>query len=191
MPYLHLPFQSGADRILAAMNRKHTAADYLALVDAHPRGPPRPGAVDRYHRRLSRRDRGRVRGHAGAGGAGRLRAGLLVQVQPAARHAGRRHGRRRCPTTVKIERLHRLQDLLERQQTAFNSSCVGTVVPVLFERAGPPSRPAGRPLALSASRSRAQRILRCLGASWRLQSRAPDPIVCRDALRIEPSQVSA
>ena len=28
MPYLHLPFQAGADRILAAMNRKHTAADY-------------------------------------------------------------------------------------------------------------------------------------------------------------------
>ena len=33
MPYLHLPFQSGADRILAAMNRKHTARDYLDLVD--------------------------------------------------------------------------------------------------------------------------------------------------------------
>ena len=32
MPYLHLPFQSGADRILAAMNRKHTARDYLDLV---------------------------------------------------------------------------------------------------------------------------------------------------------------
>ena len=32
MPYLHLPFQAGADRILAAMNRKHTAADYLRLV---------------------------------------------------------------------------------------------------------------------------------------------------------------
>ena len=32
MPYLHLPFQAGADRILAAMNRKHTAGDYLALV---------------------------------------------------------------------------------------------------------------------------------------------------------------
>ena len=40
------------------------------------------------------------------------------------------------PEAAKIERLHRLQDLLDRQQTAFNSSCVGTVVPVLFERAG-------------------------------------------------------
>ena len=32
MPYLHLPFQAGSDRILAAMNRKHTAAEYRALV---------------------------------------------------------------------------------------------------------------------------------------------------------------
>ena len=40
------------------------------------------------------------------------------------------------PEAVKIERLHRLQDLLDRQQTAFNSSCVGKVMPVLFERQG-------------------------------------------------------
>jgi tRNA-2-methylthio-N6-dimethylallyladenosine synthase len=33
MPYLHLPVQSGSDRILKAMNRKHTAADYLRLVE--------------------------------------------------------------------------------------------------------------------------------------------------------------
>ena len=33
MPYLHLPIQTGADRILAAMNRRHTVADYLSLVD--------------------------------------------------------------------------------------------------------------------------------------------------------------
>jgi tRNA A37 methylthiotransferase MiaB len=33
MPYLHLPVQSGSDRMLAAMNRQHTAADYLRLID--------------------------------------------------------------------------------------------------------------------------------------------------------------
>ena len=33
MPQLHLPVQSGSDRILAAMNRRHTAADYLAVID--------------------------------------------------------------------------------------------------------------------------------------------------------------
>jgi tRNA-2-methylthio-N6-dimethylallyladenosine synthase len=38
--------------------------------------------------------------------------------------------------SVKIERLHRLQDLLERQQTAFNSACIGTTLPVLFASKG-------------------------------------------------------
>src|SRR5690606_13275445 len=33
MPYLHLPVQSGSDRILKAMNRRHTAAEYLDLID--------------------------------------------------------------------------------------------------------------------------------------------------------------
>ena len=40
------------------------------------------------------------------------------------------------PEGVKLERLHRLQELLDRQQTRFNSACVGKVVPVLFERQG-------------------------------------------------------
>ncbi len=40
MPYLHLPFQAGADRILAAMNRKHTAAEYRALVTKIRRARP-------------------------------------------------------------------------------------------------------------------------------------------------------
>jgi tRNA-2-methylthio-N6-dimethylallyladenosine synthase len=33
MPYVHLPVQSGSDRVLAAMNRKHTRADYLRVID--------------------------------------------------------------------------------------------------------------------------------------------------------------
>jgi tRNA-2-methylthio-N6-dimethylallyladenosine synthase len=74
MPHLHLPFQSGSDRILAAMNRKHTVADYLALVH-------------RYYRRLSRRDRARLCGHARARRGRGLCASLFLQIQPAPRHA--------------------------------------------------------------------------------------------------------
>lgn len=33
MPFVHLPVQSGSDRILEAMNRKHTAADYARTVE--------------------------------------------------------------------------------------------------------------------------------------------------------------
>jgi tRNA-2-methylthio-N6-dimethylallyladenosine synthase len=40
------------------------------------------------------------------------------------------------PEAVKTERLYRLQALLDRQQTSFNSSCAGKVMPVLFERRG-------------------------------------------------------
>ena len=92
MPYLHLPVQSGSDRILKAMNRRHTAADYLRADRAHPRGAARHRAVGRFHRRLSRRDRRRFRGHdaTGARRCGYAQA-YLVQIFAAPRHAGRRH----------------------------------------------------------------------------------------------------
>ena len=56
MPYLHLPFQSGSDRILAAMNRKHTAEDYEALIGRVRVGAARHRALDRHYRGLPRRD---------------------------------------------------------------------------------------------------------------------------------------
>ena len=56
MPFLHLPVQCGSDRILEAMNREHTAGDYLAPDRAAARGPARHRAVVRLHRRLPRRD---------------------------------------------------------------------------------------------------------------------------------------
>ena len=61
MPFLHLPVQSGSDRILAAMNRRHTRADYLAAHRAHARRARRDGVLLRFHRRLPGRERGRFR----------------------------------------------------------------------------------------------------------------------------------
>ena len=91
MPYLHLPVQSGSDRILKAMNRRHTAADYLGADRAHPRrrAPTSPcpaissSAFRARRTPISRRRCDLVR-------HGRLRAGLFVQIFAASRHAGRR-----------------------------------------------------------------------------------------------------
>ena len=135
MPYLHLPFQSGADRILAAMNRKHTADDYLALVARIRAARPDlalstdiivgfPGETDaEFEATLEVVER------VGFAQAYSFKYSPRPGT-PAATMAGQ------LADEVKTERLHRLQDLLARQQTSFNSSCVGRVMPVLFERAG-------------------------------------------------------
>ena len=99
MPYLHLPVQSGSDRVLAAMNRRHTADDYLRLVERMRARAARHRAVVGFHRRLPRRDARRIsRRRSRWSSDDRLRPGLFVQVQPAARHAGGGAWRTRCPT---------------------------------------------------------------------------------------------
>src|SRR5581483_4659433 len=135
MPYLHLPFQAGSDRVLAAMNRRHTAADYLALVERIRSA--------RSDLALSTDIIVGFPGETEADFAATL--GVVEQVgfaqafsfkyspRPGTPGAGLAN---QVPEEVKTDRLHRLQDLLDRQQTGFNSSCVGKVLPVLFERAG-------------------------------------------------------
>ncbi len=135
MPYLHLPFQAGSDRILAAMNRKHTADDYRRLVDRIRTARPDialstdiivgfPGETDAEFARTL--DLVREIGFAQAYSfkySGR-------PGTPAAKMDGQ------IADAIKMARLAELQDLLEGQQRSFNNRLVGQVVPVLFERPG-------------------------------------------------------
>ena len=135
MPYLHLPVQSGADRILAAMNRKHTAAQYVDLIERVRRVKPDlavstdiivgfPGETDAEFEATIDLVR-EVRFAAAYSFKYSARPGT-----PAATMEGQ------LPEDVKIERLKRLQDVLATLTSSFNESCVGKVFPVLFEKAG-------------------------------------------------------
>ena len=134
MPYLHLPIQSGSDRILAAMHRRHTAADYLRIVD-RLRGV-RPDLA--------------LSGDFIVGFPGETDADfqatldLVARVGYAQAFSFKYSPRPGTPAArlaqvdeaVKAARLAALQALLNAQQAAFNAACVGRVLPVLFEGRG-------------------------------------------------------
>jgi tRNA-2-methylthio-N6-dimethylallyladenosine synthase len=134
MPYLHLPFQAGSDRVLAAMNRKHTRADYLALV-ARIRAA-RPDIA------LSTDVIVGFPGETEEELADTL--AVLDEVAFAQAYAFKysprpgtpASGLEQIPEEVKDSRLQRVLAAVERSQTAFNSSCVGAMLPVLLERPG-------------------------------------------------------
>ncbi|WP_309604448.1 tRNA (N6-isopentenyl adenosine(37)-C2)-methylthiotransferase MiaB [Phenylobacterium sp.] len=135
MPYLHLPVQSGSDRILKAMNRAHTASSYLTTIEAIRAARPDiaisgdfivgfPGERDSdFEATLALV---REVGHAGAFSFKYSRR----PGTPAAAMPGQ------VAEAVKDERLARLNALLDAQARAFNESQVGRILPVLFERKG-------------------------------------------------------
>jgi tRNA-2-methylthio-N6-dimethylallyladenosine synthase len=135
MPFLHLPVQSGSDRMLAAMNRQHDVAHYLRLID-------RLRAV-RTDLALSSDFIVGYPGETDADFAATLQ--LIDRVGFAQAFSFKYSPRAgtpaalapdQVPGSVKDERLARLQERLYAQQTAFNRRCVGTSLKVLFEKPG-------------------------------------------------------
>jgi tRNA-2-methylthio-N6-dimethylallyladenosine synthase len=138
MPYLHLPVQAGSDRVLKAMNRRHTAAEYLDIVHRLRAVRPDlalsgdfivgfPGERDEDFE-----DTLRLVEAVGYASAYSFKYSARPGT-PAAGMAGQ------VPEEVKTVRLARLQALLNAQQEAFNRARIGTTVDVLVT--GPGRRP--------------------------------------------------
>ncbi len=149
MPYLHLPVQAGSDRVLKAMNRRHTAADYLRLIARIRAARPDiaisgdfivgfPGETDAdFEATLALV---REVGYASA-------FSFRYSPRPGTPAAGEEQ----VPARVKAERLACLQALLSEQQAAFQEACVGRTLPVLVEKPGRhPGQMSGRSPYLQA-----------------------------------------
>jgi tRNA-2-methylthio-N6-dimethylallyladenosine synthase len=135
MPYLHLPVQSGSDRILEAMNRRHSADQYRRVVDRLRAVRPDlalssdfivgfPGETDR--------DFAATLGLVADVGFAQAYS-FKYSPRPGTPAA---QAERQVPDSVKVERLAMLQSLLNEQQAAFNRASEGRTMAVLLERAG-------------------------------------------------------
>ena len=150
MPYLHLPVQAGSDRILAAMNRKHTADEYRRIIDRVRAARPDialssdfivgfPGETEADFRETMR---------------------LVADIGFASAFSFKYSPRPGTPAAddpdqvteeAKSARLAELQALLTEQQKAFNAATVGRTVDVLFEKKGRhPGQIAGKSPYLQA-----------------------------------------
>jgi tRNA-2-methylthio-N6-dimethylallyladenosine synthase len=135
MPFLHLPVQSGSDRILAAMNRRHGADDYRALVERLRRARPDIALSSDF-----------IVGFPGETEAEFAATLALIRDIGFAQSFSFKYSPRpgtpaalaedQVAEDMKDERLARLQDLLNRQLVGFNRATVGRTVPVLFEKPG-------------------------------------------------------
>ena len=145
MPYLHLPVQSGSDRILDAMNRQHTRDDYLRLVERIRITRPDialssdfivcfPGETDQdFEDTLALvREVGYAQAYS-----------FKYSPRPGTPASS---ARKQIAEDVKDERLQALQALLIAQQTSFNKDCAGRTMKVLFEK---PGRQAGQAIGRS------------------------------------------
>ena len=135
MPYLHLPVQSGSDNILKMMNRKHTAKEYLRIIEKVREYSPKiaisgdfivgfPGETDKDHK---------------------LTLSLIKQVNYAQAYSFKYSKRPGTPGSVflnhvnedtKNSRLYEIQELLRSQQLSFNKKTINSIIKVLVLKKG-------------------------------------------------------
>ncbi len=135
MPFLHLPVQSGSDHLLEAMNRGHTARQYLDLIAKLRAARPDIALSSDF-----------IVGFPGETEAEfEATLDLIRDVKFAQAFSFKYSPRpgtpaalldKQIPEAVQDERLYKLQKLIREQQDAFNAATVGATVPVLYERAG-------------------------------------------------------
>jgi len=134
MPYLHLPVQSGSDRVLKAMNRKHRAEDYLRLIERLRAVRPDLALSGDF-----------IVGFPGETEADFAETLALVRAvgyhsaftfKYSARPGTPAAERPVLPDEVLDDRLHRLQALISAQQRAAQDAMVGREVGVLIEKPG-------------------------------------------------------
>ena len=140
MPYLHLPVQAGSDKILKAMNRKHSAADYIALCQKFRAARPDLALSSDF-----------IVGFPGETEEDFAATMALVEEVTYAQAFSFKYSPRpgtpaadeedQVDEAVKALRLQKLQALLNAQQIAFNEAQKGRVLPVLFDK---PSKQAGQ-----------------------------------------------
>jgi tRNA-2-methylthio-N6-dimethylallyladenosine synthase len=134
MPYLHLPVQAGSDRVLKAMNRRHTAEAYLRLIERIRAARPDIALSGDF-----------IVGFPGETEADFAATLALVEAVSYAsaysfmyspRPGTPAADRAQVPHEEKADRLQRLQALIDRQQAAFQDAMVGKTLPVLLEKPG-------------------------------------------------------
>ena len=135
MPFLHLPVQSGSDRVLAAMNRRHTADEYKRTVARLRAARPDLALSSDF-----------IVGYPGESEEDfRATLDLVAKIGFAQAFSFKYSPRPgtpaaevedQVPEPVKAERLAALQVVLQQQQRAFNQGCVGKILPVLFDKPG-------------------------------------------------------
>ncbi|MGN8152880.1 tRNA (N6-isopentenyl adenosine(37)-C2)-methylthiotransferase MiaB [Agrobacterium sp. 22094] len=135
MPYLHLPVQAGSDRILKAMNRRHTGEEYLRLIERIRTARPDIAMSGDF-----------IVGFPGETDQDFEDTLAIVEAVKYAQAFSFKYSTRpgtpgadltdQVPEDVKAERLERLQGLLLKQQNDFAQSLVGKTMDVLLEKPG-------------------------------------------------------